>query len=136
MNAPRSDSEVSQDQKAQDQKRDGAHSPGKPDPWNQPLYHDWEDDSSNRCTRRDDSKRRRAALDKPRADGTGTRVEYCAHANGAADRLREEKLIVFRAERGHHEAEDVHQGSCEQDVAGAKCVEEVAEDDAAEEHQG
>ena len=135
MIAPGSDCEIGHNQKTQDQKSDGAHGPGKANSWNQSLNHDWKDDPSNRCTRRDDSERCRAAFSKPRADGTCTRVEDGAHTDGAANRLCEEELVVFRAERGHHKAKDVHQGAREKDVARAKGVEEMAKHNAAEEHQ-
>ena len=49
--------------------------------------------------------------------------------------MSEEELVVFPAERGHHEPKDVHQGTREKDVARTKGVEEMAKHNAAEEHQ-
>ena len=49
--------------------------------------------------------------------------------------MSEEELVVFRAERGHHESKDVHQRAREKDVARTKGVEEMAKHNAAEEHQ-
>lgn len=57
-------------------------------------------------------------------------MEEGAVADGTADALGQEDLVVFRGDGGHHYAEDVEDGADEDDVAGAVVVEEDADEGA------
>lgn len=41
-------------------------------------------------------------------------VEDSAGSEGTADSLREDELVVFSGERGHHQTKDVEEGSDKQ----------------------
>ena len=124
--------QVGDDQQAQDQEAGDAHGPAVADLRQQPLHQDGEDDAAERGAAGHDAERERAPPQEPRRRRRHGRVEDAAGAQRRADALGQQDLVVLRAQRGHHDAEDVQEGAHQQDVARAVAVVEGADDGTAE----
>lgn len=91
------------------------------------VHHDGEDDASQ------------AGSGYRHAQGQGTTVvKPCGHrgrrgeedrgrSRSAANRLREDELVIFRGDRGHHEAENVEEASEYQEPPGPEAVKQSPE---------
>jgi hypothetical protein len=128
MRQPRLQRQIGNSQNEQDKKGADSHCPRETDLGNQIADHDGEDNTAQTGSRGCDAECKRTTLCEPGADRVDRGVEDCACADGAADSLGEDKLVVLGREGGHHQAEDVEEGAKEQDPAGAIAVEEGSED--------
>ena len=65
---------------------------------------------------------------EPGKGAVGGRGEETADADGTADALGQQDLVIFGAQRGHHQAKDVHEGAEKEQVAGPLPVVDAAND--------
>ena len=66
-------------------------------------------------------------MKEPGAHGGHGGIEDCGSADGGANALCEDELVVFGRDGGHHEAEDVQEGAAEEEVARAVVIVDLAE---------
>ena len=131
---PRLNRQIHQDHNPEHQKPNDPHRPRIPDPRHQPHKQPRHHHSTHRRPRRRDPKRRGPPAPKPRRDAARAGIVHAAGAEGAADGLAEEQMVVPRRETGHHPAVDVQGGADEEEPLGPVAVEEFAEEEAAGVH--
>lgn len=119
---PTDNGQVGQDHQPQDQKSADAHGPSEADLWDQPFHHDGEDDAAERRAGSGDAQGQRAPFEEPAHHGGHGRVEDHRCSQGAAYPLGQKELVVCFRDGGHHETEDVEEGSPNQEVAWAVVV--------------
>lgn len=127
---PRPHRQIRDAQQEQDQERADAHGPAEPNLGHQVVHHDREDDAAQAAPGGHDAQGEGALVVEPGHDGVGRGVEDGAGAQGAADALGQDELVVFLRDGGHHQAEDVEEGPAQEEPAGAEVVEERAEEGA------
>lgn len=95
MRESRFESHIGNTQHEQDEESTDAHRPGKPDFGNQLGDHDREDDATETGAGGCDAEGEGAAGGEPGTDGVDGGVEDGACADGAADSLCEDELVVL-----------------------------------------
>ena len=132
---PRPQREVRNHQQRQDQEGTRPHRPPVADLVDQPAEHDGEHHASHARARRYDAEGQAAARREPPGQGANGRQENYGHADGAADALAEQELVILRRKGGHHQPKDMHEGAAEHEQAEAVAVVDVADYGAQDGHE-
>lgn len=91
--------------------RRNSHGPSEPDLRNEMRRHDWEKDTPQATSSSSNTISETALLQEPRRETAHSRIEYAVETQRATDTLCQNELIVLSAKTGHHEAENMKEGS-------------------------
>ena len=126
----RFESRIGDGQHCKDHKGADPHRPGKSHLGDEIRDHDGKNDSAETGPRGGDAQGKGSSFGEPGADGVDAGVEDGTCAEGAADSLSQDELVVLGGEGSHHQAEDVEKGAPEENGTGTVVVEESTEDGA------
>lgn len=105
------DRQVGNDEQEEDQKGADPHRPAKPDLPHEMVHHDGEDDASQAGSGYRHTQGQGTTVVKPCGYRGGRGEEDSGRSRSAANRLREDELVIFRGDRGHHETKNVEEAS-------------------------
>lgn len=107
------DGDVGDDEQEQYDEGAGAHGPGEADLADEARRGDGEDDAPDAGPRGGDAEGGAALLAEPPVQRVERALEDGRGADGAADPLRQQELVVLRREGRHHQPEDVQERATE-----------------------